>query len=140
MCHHTEICCILHCYSHALNRSNLTAPKPAREWLTVRTRDERTLHVAAQARAQTSVFHNRSLADQQAALNLAQFAQLHPDLNLSSDQVQNLITTLIVSLFPLIRNLTCNLTKDDYVITNTLLTFCGTGGSTNGCTCHVPPQ
>lgn len=115
MSFHAETGCTLHGYLHAVTRSNLTAPKPAREWLAVRTRDDRKLHIAAQLRAQQEAFHKRSLADQEAALNLAQFAQLNTDLNLSSDQVQNLIITLIVRLLP-----TCDLTED-YVIANTLV-------------------
>lgn len=115
MSFHAETGYNLHGYLHAVTRSNLTAPKPAREWLAVRTRDDRKLHVAAQLRAQQEAFHKRSLADQEAALNLAQFAQLNTDLHLSSNQVQNLITTLIVRLLP-----TCDLTKD-YVIANTLV-------------------
>lgn len=115
MSFHAETGCTLHGYLHAVTRSNLTAPKPAREWLAVRTRDDRKLHVAAQLRVQQEAFHKRSLADQEAALNLAQFAQLNTDLNLSSDQVQNLIITLIVRLLP-----TCDLIKD-YVIANTLV-------------------
>lgn len=116
MCFPAEICCNLHCCSHALIRSNVTAPKPARDWLTVRARDDRKLHVAAQLRAQKEAFHKRSLAEQQAALSLAQFAQVNTDLNLSSDQVQNLISTLIVRL----SYLACELTED-YVIANSMV-------------------
>ncbi|KAI9751417.1 MAG: hypothetical protein M4579_006082 [Chaenotheca gracillima] len=44
---------------------------------------------------QTSTLEKRSLIDQKAALNLAQFAQANSDLNLSSDAVDNLINMLI---------------------------------------------
>lgn len=42
-------------------------------------------------------FARRSIREQQTALNLAQFASAHQDLNLGHDQVQNLVGTLIVS-------------------------------------------
>lgn len=45
-------------------------------------------------------FYKRSLIDQQAALNLAQFAQSNNDINMGGDEIQNLINTLIVSISP----------------------------------------
>lgn len=42
-------------------------------------------------------FAKRPMNEQQAALNLAQFATDNADLNLGADQVQNLVGTLIVS-------------------------------------------
>lgn len=43
-------------------------------------------------------FARRSIREQKTALNLAQFANTNQDLDLGSDQVQNLVGTLIVSL------------------------------------------
>lgn len=43
-------------------------------------------------------FARRSFREQQMALNLAQFASTTQDLDLGSDQVENLVGTLIVSL------------------------------------------
>lgn len=45
----------------------------------------------------TTAFQARSFAEQQAALNLAHFAQANPDLGLQCNQVQNLLAALIVS-------------------------------------------
>ena len=42
-------------------------------------------------------FARRSIQDQQAALNLAQFAHANKDLGLGRDQVENLVGVLIVS-------------------------------------------
>lgn len=44
-------------------------------------------------------FSRRSFVEQQTALNLAQFANANEDLNLSKDQVTNLVGTLIVRQF-----------------------------------------
>ena len=71
---------------------------PQQEKLTVRAKDEKKLQAAAAARARIEAFNKRSLADRQAALNLAQLAQSNTDLNISPDQVQSLVDTLIVSL------------------------------------------
>lgn len=46
---------------------------------------------------QQANFARRSFRDKQLALNLAQFATSNKDLELGSDQVENLIGTLIVS-------------------------------------------
>ena len=43
-------------------------------------------------------FARRSFREKQTALNLAQFANTNNDLDLGSDQVENLVGTLIVSL------------------------------------------
>lgn len=48
-------------------------------------------------------FENHPFLECQAALNLAQFAQVNPDLNISSDQIENLIAALIVRESPLAR-------------------------------------
>ncbi|KAI9849729.1 MAG: hypothetical protein M1838_000090 [Thelocarpon superellum] len=45
-------------------------------------------------------FHRRSLADQKAALNLAQFAQVNDDLNLGVDEVEKLVDLLIAEAPP----------------------------------------
>ena len=45
-------------------------------------------------------FARRSFAEKQMALNLAQFASANKDLNLGSDNVANLVGTLIVSGTP----------------------------------------
>lgn len=66
---------------------------------------------AAEAQAHTvpkqpllqETFENHPFMVCQAALNLAQFAQVNPDLNISSDQIENLIAALIVRKFPLAR-------------------------------------
>lgn len=66
---------------------------------------------AAEAQAYTvpkqpllqETFENHPFMVCQAALNLAQFAQVNPDLNISSDQIENLIAALIVRKFPLAR-------------------------------------
>lgn len=66
---------------------------------------------AAEARAQAvpkkpllqETFVNHPFVVCQAALNLAQFAQANPDINISSDQIENLIAALIVRKFPLNR-------------------------------------
>lgn len=58
----------------------------------------------AQAQAQAApkqpllqeTFENHPFVECQAALNLTQFAQANADLNLSSDQIENLIAALIV--------------------------------------------
>lgn len=42
-------------------------------------------------------FARRSIREQKMALNLAQFANANQDLDLGSDQVENLVGTLIVS-------------------------------------------
>ena len=46
-------------------------------------------------------FARRSFAEQQMALNLAQFASANKDLDLGGDQVENLVGVLIVSSTPL---------------------------------------
>lgn len=43
-------------------------------------------------------FHKRSVIDQQAALNLAQFAQSNNDINLGGGEIENLLNILIVSV------------------------------------------
>lgn len=48
-------------------------------------------------------FENYPFVVCQAALHLAQFAQANPDINISSDQIENLIAALIVRKFPLDR-------------------------------------
>jgi hypothetical protein len=61
--------------------------------------------IAAEAPRQLSQanFARRSFRDQQMALNLAQFAHTNQDLDLGSDQVENLVGTLIVSRHQLAR-------------------------------------
>ena len=69
--------------------------------LIVREREERRARIAAAAKAQNGnkeAFDKRPFIEQRTAFNLAQFAQSNTDLNLSTDQVENLIGTLIVSL------------------------------------------
>lgn len=66
---------------------------------------------AAEAQAQTvpkqlllqDTFENHPFVVCQAALNLTQFAQVNSDLNISSDQIENLIAVLIVRKFSLTR-------------------------------------
>ena len=48
-------------------------------------------------------FARRSFREKKMALNLAQFANANKDLDLGSDQVENLVGTLIVSR-PIIRS------------------------------------
>lgn len=48
-------------------------------------------------------FENHPFVVCQAALNLTQFAQVNPDLDLCSDQIENLIAALIVRNFSLAR-------------------------------------
>lgn len=59
----------------------------------------KTARIAAEAPRQLAQanFARRSIRDQQMALNLAQFANANQDLDLGSDQVENLVGTLIVS-------------------------------------------
>lgn len=67
---------------------------------------------AAEAKAQAApkqpllqeTFEKHPFVVCQAALNLTQFAQANPDLNLSSDQIENLIAALIVRKFLLARD------------------------------------
>ncbi len=59
---------------------------------------EQKLRATAQAQADKKAFEKRPFAERQAALNLAQFARQNNDLNLSTDQVENLVGTLIVSI------------------------------------------
>ena len=47
-------------------------------------------------------FARRSFIEKQMALNLAQFASANKDLDLGSDQVENLVGTLIVSNTPFV--------------------------------------
>lgn len=54
--------------------------------------------IEQQKAANRERFQRRSFVEQKVALNLAQLAQQTPDLNISSDQVENLVDTLIVSL------------------------------------------
>jgi hypothetical protein len=63
----------------------------------------RKARIAAEAPRQLAQanFARRSFREKQMALNLAQFASANKDLDLGSDQVENLVGTLIVSL-------TCN--------------------------------
>ncbi|KAI9879463.1 MAG: hypothetical protein M1830_008510 [Pleopsidium flavum] len=56
---------------------------------------EQKLRAAAQAQAEKKDFQKRPFVERKAALNLAQFAQQNQDLNISSDQVENLVDTLI---------------------------------------------
>lgn len=66
--------------------------------MTVRAREERKMHLVAAAMAQKEAFAKRPLAERQAAYHLAAFAQANPDSGLDSNQVENLIGTLIVRL------------------------------------------
>lgn len=58
---------------------------------------EQKLRASAQAQAETKNFQKRPFAERKAALNLAQFARQNQDLNISADQIENLLGTLIVS-------------------------------------------
>ena len=49
---------------------------------------------------QQANFARRSFREKQMALNLAQFANANTDLDLGSDEVENLVGTLIVSRTP----------------------------------------
>lgn len=64
-------------------------------------RDERSfqrLRIAKKIRAlERANFAKRPFNEKQLALNLAQFASSNNDLDLGSDQVENLVGTLIVS-------------------------------------------
>lgn len=70
-------------------------------------RDERTyerLHAAVApicpSALQQANFAKRPFNEKQLALNLAQFANDNKDLDLGRDQVENLVSMLIVSLLP----------------------------------------
>ncbi len=71
---------------------------------------EQKLRAAAQAQAETKDFRKRPFAERKAALNLAQFARQNQDLNISADQVENLVSTLIVSPMPPQKSMTSALT------------------------------
>lgn len=59
---------------------------------------KRAQHALAPKPMEQANFARRSFRERQTALQLAQFASAHDDLDLGSDQVENLVGTLIVSL------------------------------------------
>lgn len=58
------------------------------------------MRLVAAARAQKEAFAKRPLVERQAAYHLAALAQANPDSGLDSNQVENLIGTLIVCIPP----------------------------------------
>lgn len=64
----------------------------------------RKARIAAEAPRQLEQanFARRSFAEKQMALNLAQFASANKDIDLGSDQVENLVGMLIVSSTPFV--------------------------------------
>ena len=56
--------------------------------------------MAAPRQLEQANFARRSFREKQMALNLAQFSNANKDLDLGTDQVENLVGTLIVSRTP----------------------------------------
>ena len=56
--------------------------------------------IVASAEAHQEAFHKRPFADRQVALNLAQMAHSNEELSVSTDQIENLVSALIVSSLP----------------------------------------
>ena len=90
--------------NHVIHRSVLTCSDRShyeaalQQQMTTRAQEERQMHLVAAAKAQKEAFAKRPLAERQAAYHLAAFAQANPAGGLDSNQVENLIGTLIVSL------------------------------------------
>lgn len=86
--------------AHSLARSNTMLSKARQQHhkLTVRPRSNMKLRAAVRAKAQRGAFDKLSFPERKAALNLAQLSHSNGDLQLSADQVENLIETLIVRM------------------------------------------
>lgn len=92
----------------ALKTRNLRAAARAQAQAKTKARAKAQAEALAEAEAQAQAqaaskqpllqetFENHPFVECQAALNLTQFAQANADLNLSSDQIENLIAALIV--------------------------------------------
>lgn len=90
----------------ALKTRNLRVAARVQAQVIAKVKAEAEALAEAEAQAQTQAalkppllqetFENHPFVECQAALNLTQFAQANADLNLSSDQIENLIAALIV--------------------------------------------
>ncbi len=74
-------------------------PLGARKWREAAKAQAKAKAGAASSTTLKGSLENRPFVDCQAALSLTQFSQANTDLNLSSDQVENLVGTLIVRLW-----------------------------------------